>query len=112
LGQRSDVPDLLQAADLFCQPNTGPEPFGIVFIEALYAGLPVVSTNMGGAAEIIDESCGLLTDPEPDAVADALYRLVTDSELRLRLASKAAKRARALCDPELRIRDIAEAIRG
>jgi glycosyltransferase involved in cell wall biosynthesis len=112
LGQRSDVPELLRAADVFCQPNTGPEPFGIVFIEALYAGLPVVSTNMGGAAEIVDESCGLLAEPEPHAVADALYRLVTDTGLRLRLASKAADRARLLCDPEPRIRDIAEAIRA
>jgi glycosyltransferase involved in cell wall biosynthesis len=49
LGQRSDVPHLLAAADIHCQPNTGPEPFGIAFVEALYAGLPVVSTRLGGA---------------------------------------------------------------
>ena len=39
LGQRADVSRLMAAADVFCQPNTGPEPFGIVFVEALYAGL-------------------------------------------------------------------------
>jgi len=44
LGQRADVPRLLAAADIHCQPNTGPEPFGIAFVEALYAGLPVVTT--------------------------------------------------------------------
>jgi glycosyltransferase involved in cell wall biosynthesis len=33
VGQRSDVPRLFAAADLFCQPNSGPEPFGIVFVE-------------------------------------------------------------------------------
>lgn len=38
LGQRSDVPQLLAGADIFCQPNQGPEPFGIVFVEALWAG--------------------------------------------------------------------------
>lgn len=111
LGQRADVTDVFRAADLFCQPNTGPEPFGIVFIEALAAGLPVVSTNMGGAAEIVDETCGLLAAPEPAAVAAALYRLVTDDALRRRLASNAPERARELCEPEARIRDIARAIR-
>src|SRR5207244_372423 len=56
LGQRDDVADLLTAADINCQPNEGPESFGIVFLEALYADLPVVTTALGGALEIIDES--------------------------------------------------------
>ncbi|MFQ5745405.1 MAG: glycosyltransferase, partial [Acidobacteriota bacterium] len=60
LGQRSDVPQLLAAADVHCQPNTGPEPFGITFIEAMYAHLPIVTTALGGAQEIIDGSCGML----------------------------------------------------
>ena len=47
LGERFDVPRLLAAADVHCQPNSGPEPFGIAFIEALYASLPVVSTRIG-----------------------------------------------------------------
>ena len=51
LGQRTDVPDLLAAADVFCQPNTGPEPFGIAFVEALYAGLPVVTRRWRGAGD-------------------------------------------------------------
>ena len=63
LGQRSDVPSLLAAADIFSQPNLGAEPFGIVFIEALAAGLPVVTTAMGGPQEIIDESCGFVAPP-------------------------------------------------
>ena len=63
LGQREDVPRLMAAADVFCQPNTGPEPFGIVLVEALYAGLPVVTSGFGGAAEIVDQTCGVLTAP-------------------------------------------------
>jgi glycosyltransferase involved in cell wall biosynthesis len=39
-GQRDDVPRLLAAADLHCQPNSSPEPFGVAFVEALAAGLP------------------------------------------------------------------------
>ena len=86
LGQRADVPQLLAGADIFCQPNQGPEPFGIVFVEALWAGLPVVTTAMGGAVEIVNESCGLLAEPEnPDHLAAVLDRLIQSPELRSQL---------------------------
>src|SRR5262249_25463886 len=62
-GQRSDVARLLHAADLHCQPNTRPEPFGVAFVEALAAGLPVVTAAIGGALEIVDDSCGALVPP-------------------------------------------------
>jgi glycosyltransferase involved in cell wall biosynthesis len=100
LGQRSDVSSLLAAADVFCQPNQGPEPFGIVFIEALSAALPVVSTSMGGAAEIVNESCGVLTPPgDPAALADSLRRLIQSPDQRRALGAQGPRRARALCDP-------------
>jgi len=110
LGSRTDVPDLLGAADIFCQPNTGPEPFGIVFIEALYAGLPIVSTNMGGAAEIVNEDCGILTEPSPPAVSEALFRLLSDVGARRTLGSLAPQRANELCEPTARIMQIADAV--
>ena len=101
LGERSDVPRLLAAADLFCQPNTGPEPFGIGFVEALYSRLPVVSTRMGGAAEIVDESCGRLVPPDDSpALAEALSHLIDDPAQRERLGAAGPARARHLCDPE------------
>ena len=49
------VPRLMAAADIYCQPNTTPEPFGIAFVEALAAGVPVVTTAMGGPLEIVDD---------------------------------------------------------
>jgi glycosyltransferase involved in cell wall biosynthesis len=100
LGQRSDVEHLLAGADIFCQPNLGPEPFGIVFIEALWAGRPVVTTAIGGALEILDESCGLLTQPDnPASLARALEQLLASSDLRKRLGEAGPARARRLCDP-------------
>ena len=104
LGQRSDVPTLLAAADIFCQPNQGPEPFGIVFIEALSTGLPVVSTNIGGAAEILDRSCGILTPAhDPTALAAALRRLIESPSERGALGAGGPRRARALCDPAVQL---------
>lgn len=100
LGQRADVARLMAAADVFCQPNTGPEPFGIVFVEALYAGLPVVTSGFGGAAEILDETCGALTSPgDPAAVAAALRDLIRDPSRRRALGAAGPGRARSLCDP-------------
>jgi glycosyltransferase involved in cell wall biosynthesis len=100
LGQRTDVPQVLAAADIHCQPNVSPEPFGIVFVEALYAGLPVVSTRMGGAAEIVDESCGRLTPPDdPAALAGVLSGLIDDPTSRALLGAAGPARAAAICDP-------------
>jgi glycosyltransferase involved in cell wall biosynthesis len=100
LGQRSDIPKILAAADIFCQPNLGPEPFGIVFIEALWAGRPVVTTAMGGPVEIVDESCGFLVEPgNASALAAKLGDLVEAPHLRARLGQCGRARARQLCDP-------------
>jgi glycosyltransferase involved in cell wall biosynthesis len=113
LGQRSDVPNLLAAADIFSQPNLGAEPFGIVFIEALAAGLPVVTTAMGGPQEIIDESCGIVAPPgDADGVAAALRRLIDSADLRSRLGQHGPQRARDLCDPGSRIPDLYHALLG
>jgi glycosyltransferase involved in cell wall biosynthesis len=111
LGQRSDVPSLLAAADIFSQPNLGAEPFGIVFIEALAAGLPVVTTAMGGPKEIIDESCGIVAPPrDAEVVAAGLRRLIDSAEVRTRLGRNGPQRARDLCDPAGRIPDLYHAL--
>jgi glycosyltransferase involved in cell wall biosynthesis len=108
LGQRADVPKLMAAADIFCQLNTGPEPFGIVFVEALYAGLPVVTSGFGGAAEIVDRTCGVLTTPgDPESVAAALRGLIGDPSRRRELGADGPGRAKALCDPARQLNAIA-----
>jgi glycosyltransferase involved in cell wall biosynthesis len=108
LGQRADVGRLLAAADIFCQPNLGsPEPFGIVFVEALGAGLPVVSTAIGGALEIVDDSCGILVPPEDaESLANALEQLLVEPGVRRQLADHAPERAHFLCAPERQMRTL------
>ena len=98
LGQRADIPKVLASADIHCQPNLGPEPFGIAFVEALYAGLPVVSSNIGGAAEIVTESCGRLVPlGDVDALAKTLRGLIGDTEQRAKLGAAGPSRADELC---------------
>src|SRR5207245_4312560 len=98
LGQRTDVAQLLAAADIYCQPNLAAEPFGIVFIEAMQAGLPVVTTAAGGPLEIIDDSCGLLVAPNDGcSLAAGLTRLIKDGVERRRLGAAGVRRAARLC---------------
>jgi hypothetical protein len=79
LGDRDDAGRLLASADIYCQPNDGPEPFGLSFVEALAAGLPVVSTMLGAIPEIVDDTCGVLVAPRaPEEVASALSQLLGD----------------------------------
>jgi glycosyltransferase involved in cell wall biosynthesis len=100
LGERSDISRLLSAADVFCQPNTEPEPFGITLVEALRAALPIVTTARGGATEIVDPSCGILVEPGDLAgLSTSLRILIEDRGLRDRLAAGGPLRARRLCDP-------------
>lgn len=103
LGQRADVPRLLAAADVFCQPNLGPEPFGIVFVEAMFASLPVLTTDLGGAREIVDETCGARVPPRADAVAEVLARWLAYPEQRRALGSAGRQRAEERYLPSVRI---------
>jgi glycosyltransferase involved in cell wall biosynthesis len=113
LGERTDVRRLLAAADIHCQANLRPEPFGIVFVEALAAGLPVVTAAMGGVLEIVDDSCGILVAPnDPMALAASLRRLIDDPVLRARLALAGPGRASAICDPGIQMRRLLDALAG
>jgi glycosyltransferase involved in cell wall biosynthesis len=113
LGQRSDVPQLLAGADIFCQPNEGPEPFGIVFVEALWAGRPVVTTAIGGALEIVDDSCGLRVAPgNSTELAAALEQLIASPALRSRMGAAGPARAKRLCDPASQIPALQKLLRS
>jgi glycosyltransferase involved in cell wall biosynthesis len=111
LGEREDVPALMQLADLYCQPNLVPEPFGIAIAEAMRAGLPCVVSNAGGAAELVDETCGIVTEPGDTAgVAAAIGRLAADPAARAAMGRAAASRAALLTDPAGRLADMAAAL--
>ena len=98
-GERADIARLAAAADIYCQVNRDPEPFGVAFIEALGAGLPVVTTAAGGAPEIVANDCGRLVAPgDTTALTTALSELIRSAPLRRTLGARGPARARALCD--------------
>jgi glycosyltransferase involved in cell wall biosynthesis len=113
LGQRSDVAELLAVADIHCQPNIFPEPFGITFIEALYANLPVITTAMGGAKEIITAECGRLVTPgNPQFLAETIRSLIQSPELRKDLGVHGRRRAQALCAPQQQLQQLYEVLQN
>jgi glycosyltransferase involved in cell wall biosynthesis len=79
LGPRSDVAELYADLDVFVLPSTEPEPYGIVVVEALASGTPVVVTDAGGAPEIFDHAApgsGTRVPPgDATALADALVEV-------------------------------------
>ncbi|HEX6183909.1 MAG TPA: glycosyltransferase [Pyrinomonadaceae bacterium] len=104
VGPRRDVPRLLAAADIYSQPNTAPESFGLAFVEAMHAGLPVLTTAIGGACEVLDDSCGVLIPPDsPGELAARLRLLLDDEHLRRTLGRGGPARARLLCDPRAQV---------
>lgn len=93
---RARMPEFWNSVDVAVVPSLY-EPFGLVALEALACGVPVVTTMVGGLQEIVvnDES-GLLVPPgEVKALAEALLALLMNDDLRMRLAAGARRRAQA-----------------
>ncbi len=81
--------DLFREADIFCSPSVWEEPFGLVNVEALASGLPVVSTRGGGTKEIFSGGGGILVERgSVEQLANALRRLAEDQQLRTRLGQQ------------------------
>jgi glycosyltransferase involved in cell wall biosynthesis len=93
--ERAEVPPLLRSADVVV---TVPwyEPFGIVPLEAMACGVPVVATAVGGMIDtVVDGVTGMHVPPRrPDLVARAVRRLLADPTLRATLGAAGARRAR------------------
>ena len=83
------------SADIFCSPATGQESFGIVLLEAMAAGIPIVASDIHGYKNVMQRGVqGLLVEPKNHrALAAALYALSQDADLRLQMGE--AGRARA-----------------
>jgi L-malate glycosyltransferase len=94
LGIQERIEALLPLADLFLLPSEH-ESFGLVALEAMACGVPVIATNGGGTTELIEDGkSGFLVDPhDEDAMVAAARRVLTEPDLSVRIGVGARRRA-------------------
>lgn len=97
LGFREDIPALMRSADLFVFPSRY-EACSLVLLEAMAAGLPIITARTAGGAELVTADAGIvLEDPDDvDRLGAALTRLAADSEERSTMSAAARKIAEGL----------------
>jgi phosphatidyl-myo-inositol alpha-mannosyltransferase len=83
------------SADIYCAPNTGQESFGIVLLEAMAAGVPIVASDIHGFKRVVERNVqGVLVEPRnPRALAAALYTLARDPDMRHEMGEAGRSRA-------------------
>lgn len=86
---RQELPRYYRSATVFCAPSTGFESFGIVLLEAMAAGVPIVASDIMGYRQVLtNHHDGELVAPcEPEAIAQASNRLLSDPQARQRLST-------------------------
>jgi glycosyltransferase involved in cell wall biosynthesis len=96
LGPRGDVPELMGASDIVIHP-THSEGFGLVVVEAMAAGVPVIATDIPACREVLDGGrCGVLVPlGDATALARAIRKILDDEALRTRLLQAASERVRS-----------------
>jgi phosphatidylinositol alpha-mannosyltransferase len=95
LGQVSEPSkaSLLRTVDVYCAPNTGQESFGIILLEAMAAGAPIVASDLEAFRRVLDEGAAgqLFPTGDADALAVALAGMLDDPALRSRMAVAGAR---------------------
>lgn len=120
-GFRADIPTLISAMDVVVHSSTAPEPFGLVIIEGMACGKPVIATRAGGVLDIVEDGRQGVLVPVGDerAMAEAMVRLAHDPQWAGQLGRQARERvethftasqfARAIEDIYQRLRPSVEA---
>jgi len=108
----ADLPPVYAACDVFLGPSVGGESFGVVLVEAMAAGLPVVASDIAGYREVVRGGLdGLLVPPrDPAELASAAARVLDERSLAERLATAGRERARTCAWSEVvaRLEDLYE----
>ena len=91
----TDIPRYYRTADIFCIPAVGQESFGIVLLEAMAAGKPIIASNIEGYANVVTHGVeGLLVPPKDEqALAHALLSLLNDQALCQQMSNRGRSKA-------------------
>jgi phosphatidylinositol alpha-mannosyltransferase len=98
-----DLPRHYASCDVYCAPGLGGETLGIVLLEAMASGAPVVASRIPGYDETVRDGVdGILVPPgDADALASALIRILTDESQRRALAAAGLRRAQEYAWPKI-----------
>lgn len=98
LGSVKDVPQFLCKLQVFAFSTTSEEGQGIALIEAMAARVPIVATDVGACREVLDGGrCGLMVhEQNPEALANAIWRMATDEDLASRIVDAALERVNSV----------------
>jgi phosphatidylinositol alpha-mannosyltransferase len=90
-----DLPRYYRTCDVFCAPSTGFESFGIVLLEAMAAGKPMVATNIPGYRDLLEDGKeGYLAEPKNErSLASALIRVLKDPAARAQMGARGRVKA-------------------
>jgi len=93
-GYRNDIPRLMSTLDVVVHASSIPEPFGLVIIEGMAAGKPVVATAAGGVLEIIENDVNGVLVPcrDSDAIAKEITKLISKPDVAAHMGKAAKKR--------------------
>jgi phosphatidylinositol alpha-mannosyltransferase len=91
----SDLPRYYKTADIVCFPNTGWESFGVVLLEAMSTGKPVIASAIAGFTPVLTDGVeGIFVPPrDENRLAEALMRLIKDKQLREQMGERGKPRA-------------------
>ena len=91
----ADLPRYYHAADVFCAPAIGKESFGIILLEAMAAGKPIIASEITGYSQLVTSGEeGLLVPPkDKEALAQALISLLGDQSLRHQMGARGKRKA-------------------
>jgi glycosyltransferase involved in cell wall biosynthesis len=109
-GQRSDIAQIMAASDVYTMPSLE-EPFGLVFLEAMAMGKPVVAIDNGGTPEVVEHGrSGLLVPPmDITALARSIVKLLADPQLRTTMGAYGRARVLEYFNVQRMARDAAAA---
>lgn len=110
-GYRARAASLIPAFDVLAVPSRY-EGLGLVPLEALFQGVPVVATNIEGLSEVLGDCAVLVPPDDPEALAAGIVRAATDPELRADLTARGRERAERLFSAERMAQETLDAYRA